>query len=196
MMKGLGRLEQALPKMSLERRIGVLVLVASTIVVGVVAAVTVPLELIPSGFSPPFLVVAVPWADAPPTEVVDKIILPLEDELSTVRGLDTLNSFSASGFARIFMSFKSGTDMDVAYREVRDRIERARPRLPDDADRIFIRKEDESAIPVYVLGLAVDPDISDAYTLIQNEIVTSRSTASSRRRSSSSSTASGPRRRV
>jgi HAE1 family hydrophobic/amphiphilic exporter-1 len=171
MTHGLGRLEQALPKMSLERRIGVLVLVASTIVVGIVAAVTVPLELIPSGFSPPFLVVVVPWADAPPAEVVDKIVLPLEDELSTVRGLDTLNSFSASGFARIFMSFKSGTDMDVAYREVRDRIERARPRLPDDADRIFIRKEDESAIPVYVLGLAVDPDISDAYTLIQNEIV-------------------------
>lgn len=162
---------EALPALSLDRRIGVAVLGASMVVVGVVAMLAIPLELIPSGFSPPFLAVQVPWADAPAAEVVDKIVLPLEEELSTVRGLDGLNSFSTTGSARLFMTFKSGTDMDVAYREVRDRIERARSRLPEDADRIFIRKEDQSAIPVYVLGLAVDPEIADPYTLIQNQVV-------------------------
>jgi HAE1 family hydrophobic/amphiphilic exporter-1 len=69
------------------------------------------------------------------------------------------------------MNFKTGTDMDVAYREVRDRIERARARLPEDADRVFIRKEDQSGIPVFVMGLAVDPELADPYNLIQNEVV-------------------------
>ena len=43
-------IEEALPRFSLNRRIGVLVLLASMVVVGVVAALGIPLELIPSGF--------------------------------------------------------------------------------------------------------------------------------------------------
>jgi len=163
--------EEALPRFSLDRRIGVLVLLASMVVVGLVAALGIPLELIPSGFSPPFLGVNVPWRDAPAQEVLDKVVMPLEDELSTVRGLESLFSFSTTGFGRCFLNFKSGTDMDVAYREVRDRIERARAHLPEDADRIYIRKQDESAIPVFVVGLAIDPELSDPYTVVEKQIV-------------------------
>ena len=163
-------LEEALPRFSLQRRIAVLVLFASIVVVGTVATLGIPLELIPSGFSPPFLAVNVPWSDAPAQEVLDEILLPLEEELSTLPGLDQLHSFATTGFGQCFMQFKSGTDMSVAYREVRDRVERARPRLPDDADRIYFRKHDDAAIPVYVLGLAVSPEITDPYHLIENEI--------------------------
>jgi len=163
--------EEALPRFSLGRPVTVAVLVASVVVVGIVAALGIPLELIPSGFTNPFLVVRVPWRDAPAREVLDKIVVPLEDELSTVRGLDTMRSVAVTGFARVFLQFKPGTDMDVAYREVRDRVQRARARLPDDADRVYIRKEDESGIPVFVLGLAIDPGLLDPYDLIQNTIM-------------------------
>ena len=164
-------IEEALPRFSLNRRIGVLVLLATMIVVGLVAALGIPLELIPSGFSAPFLAVNVPWRDAPAQEVLEKIVMPLEDELSTVRGVESLFSFSTTGFGRCFLNFKNGTDMDVAYREVRDRIERARALLPEDADRIYIRKQKQTAIPVFVVGLAIDPELTDPYTLIQKQIV-------------------------
>ena len=164
-------IEEALPRFSLNRRIGVLVLLATMIVVGLVAALGIPLELIPSGFSAPFLAVNVPWRDAPAQEVLEKIVMPLEDELSTVRGVESLLSFSNTGFGRCFLNFKSGTDMDVAYREVRDRIERARALLPEDADRIYVRKQKQTAIPVFVVGLAIDPELTDPYTLIQKQIV-------------------------
>ncbi|MEE8218005.1 MAG: efflux RND transporter permease subunit, partial [Vicinamibacteria bacterium] len=170
-MSGRQSVEEALPRFSLQRRVAVLVLLASLIVVGVVATVGIPLELIPSGFTPPFLAVSVPWADAPAQDVLEKVILPLEDELSTVRGLDRMRSFATTGYGRVFMNLKSGTDMDVAYREVRDRVERARARMPEDADRITIRKEDLSGIPVFVMGLAVNPEVADPYNLIQNDIV-------------------------
>ncbi len=165
------RWESALPRLSLDRRISVLVFVASTVVVGVVATLGIPLELIPRGFNSPHLGVFVPWRDAPPEEVLEKIVLPLEEELATVRGLDRIDSAATSGFGRAWLQFKPGTDMDVAYREVRDRVQRLRVRLPDDADRIFIRKEDESGIPVYVVGLAIDPAVTDPWNLIQNEVV-------------------------
>lgn len=163
--------ESILPRFSLDRRITVLVLFATAIVMGAVATFNIPLELIPQGFTAPFLSVDAPWRDAPPQEVLDKLIVPLEEELSTVAGISNIESLSTRGYGRVFMQFKHGTDMDVAYREVRDRIERARAQMPSDIDQIPIRKHDAAGIPVYVLGLAVDEAVTDSYNLIQNEVV-------------------------
>ncbi len=139
--------------------------------VGVVAALGIPVELIPKGFTNPSLTIFVPWRDAPPREVLEKIVQPLEDEMGTVRGLDRVSSASSVGRARVFLRFKQSTDMDLAYREVRDRVERARRSFPDDVDEVYIFKHDTSGIPVYVVGVAVDPDVSDTYNLIQKQIV-------------------------
>jgi len=165
------RWEGVLPRFSLNRRITVLVLLATALVVGAVAAVSIPLELFPQGFQGSFLSVSVPWSDAPAPEVLEKVIQPLEEELSTVRGMSDMSSFSTTGFGRVAMQFKTGTDMDVAYREVRDRVERARALMPEDADRVYIRKEDTSGIPVAMVGVLIDEGLSDSYDLIQTEVV-------------------------
>ena len=164
-------LASGLTEFSLRRRITVLVLLLAIIVVGWVAGIGIPVELFPRGFTGQNLMVLVPWQNAPTQEVLDKITLPLEEELSTVRGLDRINSWSSVGRCNVFIRFKQGTDMDVAYREVRDRVQRARLLFPDDVDRVFIRKEDASGIPVAVLGLAIDPSLTDPYNLIKREIL-------------------------
>ncbi len=161
----------ALSRFSLHRRVSVFVLVVSAVVVGAVAALAIPLELVPRGLTNPFLHVYAPWPDAPPREAHDKITVPLEDEMSTVRGLDRIVSVSRTGAAQLFLWFKQGTDMDLAYREVRDRIERSRRGFPEDVEQVFIFKEDASGVPVYVLGVAVDEELAESYDLIQNEIV-------------------------
>jgi len=163
--------EARLPRFSLDRRITVLVIAMTMAVVGVVATVGIPAELIPRGFSEPFLAISVPWEDAPPREVLDKVTLPLEEELGTIKGLDRMTSASFTGRARVFLWFKQGTDMDVAYREVRDRIERARVLFPSDIDRTYIHKEDVSGFPVYAIGIAIDPEIKNPYDLIKTEII-------------------------
>ena len=165
------RWESLLPRFSLNRRVTVLVLLASTVVIGVVAALGIPLEMFPAGYTEPFLSVNAPWRDAPAPETLDKVVLPLEEELSTVRGLDRIVSVARTGSASCYLTFKLGTDMGVAYREVRDRIERAKARLPEDVDRVLIRKQDTSGIPVAVVGVAIDPGLSNTYDLIQNEVV-------------------------
>ena len=166
-----GDLASALTSFSLKRRITVLVLLMSIIVVGFVAAVGIPVELFPRGFTSQSLFLWVPWQNAPTQEVLDKLALPLEEELSTVRGLDNITSISTLGSARVFLRFKQGTDMDVAYREVRDRVQRARTQFPEDVDRVFIRKQDASGIPVCVIGLALDPSLTDRYNLVKREIL-------------------------
>ena len=163
--------ETALPKFSLNRRITVLVLFATTLVVGAIAAIGIPLELFPAGFSAPFLQVYIPYNDAPPKEVEQKVTLPLEAEISTVKGISQLVSVSRYGAAISFIEFKQSTDMDVAYREVRDRVERAKVEFPAGVDRAFVQKFNSSGIPVLVLGVAVDSEVTDLYNLVQDQIV-------------------------
>ena len=98
-----GHMASGLTEFSLRRRITVLVLLLSIVVVGVVATVGIPLELFPRGYTGQSLFVFVPWPNAPTQEVLDKITLPLEEELSTVRGLDNVNSFSTLGASQVFL---------------------------------------------------------------------------------------------
>ncbi|MCP5524591.1 MAG: efflux RND transporter permease subunit [Verrucomicrobiales bacterium] len=164
-------LASGLTEFALKRRITVLVMFLSILVVGIVAMLGIPLEIFPRGYTGQNLMVNVPWFNAPSQEVLEKITYPMEEELSTVRGLNNLNSFTRTGGCTVFLNFKQGTDMDVAYREVRDRVERARTLLPEDADRVYIRKEEASGIPVAVIGVVIDPDLIDYYDLLKREII-------------------------
>ncbi len=163
-------MESKLPSFSLNRKITVLMALLTVVVLGIVAAINIPLELFPNGMVEPNMVVWVPWRDAPAPEVVDKIIIPLEEEISTVSGLDTMYSRAGSGRGRMFLRFKHGTDLDVAYREVRDRVERARVNMPDDVERVIIWKQDASGIPIFMFAVTVDPGLADPYALIEDEI--------------------------
>ncbi len=163
--------ESRLPRFSLDRRITVLMILVTIVVLGSVATFSIPLELFPSGFQGLHLMVQVPWRDAPAQEVLDKIVLPLEEEISTVPGINKINSYARTGFGMVSLMFKQGTDMDVAYRETRDRVERARIVMPDDVEQVFIFKEDTSGIPIYFIGLAIDPAVIDVYNLIQDEVI-------------------------
>jgi hydrophobic/amphiphilic exporter-1 (mainly G- bacteria), HAE1 family len=164
------RRDQALPRFSLRRPVTVVVLLAAFLVVGLMATRLIPLELIPQGWNAPHLSINVPWQDAPPQEVVDKIILPIEEEVSSVRGIDRVNSYARSGYGGVYLTFKQDADMDVAYREVRDRVQRARLRMPDDVERVFIRKEDPSGLPIFMVGVTLDPELTDVYNLIEYQI--------------------------
>ncbi|MDJ0841101.1 MAG: efflux RND transporter permease subunit [Acidobacteriota bacterium] len=162
---------EGLTRWSLNRRITVLMVLLSILVVGTIAALGIPLEMLPRGFEDKYLSVVVPWQDAPTREVLEKVTYPLEEELSTVKGLSGMWSYSRTSRAWVGLNFKQGVDMDVAYREVRDRVERARALFPDDAERVFIRKDDASGLPVAAIGIAMDPDISDPETLMETEII-------------------------
>jgi len=160
-----------LTRFSLDRRITVFMSLLTIIVVGFIASLGIPLETFPSGYEFPAMHVNVPWRDAPAQAVLENITLPLEEELSTVRNIDGLNSWTRNGSGGVFIRFKRGTDMDIAYREVRDRVERARLLFPEDVERTFIYKHDLSGIPLVAIGVAVDTNISDIYNLIQKQII-------------------------
>jgi hydrophobic/amphiphilic exporter-1 (mainly G- bacteria), HAE1 family len=164
-------LTSSLTRFSLDRRVTVLVLLLTTIVVGVIASVGIPLETFPRGFEFPSVYVSVPWRDSPAQSVMERITLPLEEELSTIRNLDRLTSHTRTGRSGVNVRMKQGTDMDVAYREIRDRVERARLLFPEDVERAYIYKHDLSGAPLMAVGVVVDASLGDVYDLVQKEII-------------------------
>ncbi len=166
-----GKMAGALTRFSLERRVTVFVILLGMLVVGWIASVGIPLETFPKGMDFPVINVNVPWRDSPAREVLEKIGLPLEEELSTVRGVDGINTWCGRGSCNVHLRFKQGADMDVAYREVRDRVERAKLQFPEDVERTFINKPDLSGVPLTAIGIMVDPNLGDYYDLIRKEVL-------------------------
>ncbi|MCH9683267.1 MAG: efflux RND transporter permease subunit [Deltaproteobacteria bacterium] len=90
--------------------------------------------------------------------------------MATTPGIDEITSISSAGNARIMMTFESETDMDVAYREIRDRVARVRPDLPDDVKQVNIRKESGANLPVAFYGIIWDEQIADPAALIERHL--------------------------
>jgi HAE1 family hydrophobic/amphiphilic exporter-1 len=160
----------SIARFSIKRRITMFVVFLTIVAVGVISAVRLPLEMNPRGLEGHYMSVNVRWNVGVPPETMDKIGLPLEEELSTVRGLKSIETHGYKWGSRVELHFKHGTDMDVAYREVRDRSERARLRFPEDVDRTYIYKHQPGAEPVVGFRISYDPS-SDYYTLIEKHVI-------------------------
>ncbi len=163
--------DNELVRASLRRPVMMMMILLSMLVLGAIALVRIPLELVPSGFSPPFLRVSVTYPDATAKDVEERITRPLEQALATTPGIERLSSTSTSGSASVVMLFESDVDMDIAYREVRNRVDRVRPELPEEVDQVEIRKESGESFPVAFYAIVWDADLPDPQGLIDRHLV-------------------------
>ena len=121
-------------RLSLSRKVTVFVLFLTILAVGMIAVSRLPLEKYPKGQDGHYIRIRTAWSSGVPQEAMEKIGLPMEEELSTVRGIESMNTRSSRSAAEVSLRFKRDTDMDVTYREVRDRMERASLRFPEGVD--------------------------------------------------------------
>ena len=123
------------------------------LVLGVLSLLRLPLEFMPS-FQNSNVSVYAPYNSSSPEEVSRLIVRPLEDILSTINGVKRLSARASANDASIDLEFNEGVDMDLAAVEVRDRVDRVRNDLPDDLERVFIRRFQSSDIPVLRMNLS------------------------------------------
>lgn len=157
--------------LALRRPVMMMMVMLSMLVLGAVALARIPLELVPSGFSAPFLRVTATYPDASAQDVEERITRPIEQALATTPGVDQQSSTSRAGVASVTLVFKSHVDMRVAYRQVRDRLARVRPDLPNEVDRVEIRKESGDSLPIAFFGVTWDPEIADPRLLIDRHVI-------------------------
>ncbi len=159
-----------------ERPIAVMTGLLTIGVLGLIAYSRIPVQLLPSGWGSQSLSIYVPFPNSSPYETLEKVTRLVEEEIKTIPGVMEVHSSSSADYASIDIEFSGTANMDLAYAEVRDRMERVRPRLPNGADRYFIWRFslDESA-PVMFGGLLFDADSSeDKIQVLAEDIIQKR----------------------
>lgn len=90
-------------------------------------------------------------------EVVEKEVTEiLEEEVSTIEGIDTLTSSSVEQVSNIQIQFDLDRDIDLAAQDVRDRVARARQDLPLDTEEPVVSKIDLDARAILWISLNAD----------------------------------------
>ncbi|MCB9759932.1 MAG: efflux RND transporter permease subunit [Alphaproteobacteria bacterium] len=162
-----------LPELAVRRPVTVLMGFLALIVMGVIAFLDIPLQMMPSGFNPPYMWVWVPYDDSTPQETDAQIVAPIEATLATVPGIKELGSRASADHASFNLEFYQSVDLDEAYNAVADRMERALPELPDDVRYYGIYRFDPSDEPIVWAGVSIGKELEDPYYLM-TEVVQRR----------------------
>ena len=159
-----------IPGLAVRRPVTVMMSLAALLVVGFIANREIPVQLVPSGFSPPFMWVDVPGLPAAPSDHERDIALPVEEVLATLPRLDRIHTFIRSSGAGFMVELKSDADVDVAYQQVRDRLDRVLPRLPDGVRQAFIWRHNPNDDPVFILGLTYPEAADDPHETVRTQL--------------------------
>ena len=157
-------------RISLNRKVTVFVLFLTILAIGMIAVSRLPLEKYPKGREGHYMKIRTGWSSGVPEEAMEKIGLPMEEELSTVRGIESIDTRASQSSSEVSLRFKRDTDMDVAYREVRDRMERASLRFPDGVDDYRIYKYGGTSSSVCRMSVRYTDD-TNLYNNVEKHIV-------------------------
>jgi HAE1 family hydrophobic/amphiphilic exporter-1 len=118
-------------KTAVRWRHGTFVLFCLLAMFGVIALMSLPLELQPGGDRPE-ITISTPYIGAGPAEVEDLITRPIEEVLDEVEGVEEITSQSLAGFSNITTEFSWGTDVDARLVDVLNKLQQVEE-LPEEA---------------------------------------------------------------
>jgi len=154
---------------AVDRPVFTSMVVLMVVLIGTISLVRLPIDLMPD-ISYPTLSIVCTYENAGPQEIEELITRPIEQAVSAVPGAEEVWSVSSEGQSVVRVTFAWGTDLDAASNDIRDRLDRVIPRLPEDADRPTLRKFDLASFPILILGASTNLDPIQARQIIEDQI--------------------------
>ena len=157
-------------ELSLKRPVTTIMFFVSMMVIGLIAALRLPLEKFPE-VSAPFLFIDLPYPGSTPQEVERTIVRPAEEALATLSGIKRMQAVARADGANIFIEFRDmERDIEILASDARDRLDAIRSDLPDDLQRYYVLKFSTSDQPVLRVRLASQRDLTQSYDLIDSRL--------------------------
>ena len=145
--------------------VAILALVMLTVVFGIVALKKIPIQMTPD-IDKPILQVRVSWPGASPDDVEREIITRLERSISSLSGVEKIESDSRYGSGRVTLRYNVGEDIDNAIIKLLNKISTING-LPDEALKPVVKtsNSEDSPISRLVLVKTKNSKIGDMSTL-------------------------------
>ena len=153
-----------LSDISVTRPVLAAVLSLLLIAFGLVAFDRLPLREYPD-IDPPVVSIETEYRGAAANVVETRITQLIEDRVSGIEGIETIESVSEDGRSAITIEFKIDRDIDAAANDVRDRVSAILAELPVEADPPNIQKVDSNEDVIMWLNLTSEkmsvPELTD-----------------------------------
>lgn len=158
-----------LAELSIKRPIFITCLVAFMIILGLISYKKMPVDQFPD-VTFPIVFAEILYPGASPVDVERQISKVIEDEVSSLPGIDTVSSNNYDSVAIIIIKFRLGTDIKEAEQQVRNRISNIRNKLPVDAKEPTIRRFDPADQPILTIALNSKLGPADLYDVANEQV--------------------------
>ncbi|MFT6264037.1 MAG: multidrug efflux pump subunit AcrB, partial [Oleiphilaceae bacterium] len=138
---------------AIQRRRAVLLFLVFLFFSGVAAYNAIPKEAEPD-IAIPIIYVSISHEGISPEDAERLLVRPMEKELKAIEGVKEMSSVASEGHASVTLEFDAGFDSDSALDDVREKVDRAKVKLPADSDEPEVNEVNVSLFPVLSMGLA------------------------------------------
>ncbi len=157
-----------LTKFSINRPIGICMVVAFFVVLGLFSFYRIGVELLPA-LNTPYVTVSVKYPGANADSVEQQVVKPVENALSSVSNLKHMTSKASYGQARITLELDFSANADAAAIDATKKINAIRGKLPDEIDEPVVIKRDVNATPIMYIAVQSNQSLDDIYSKTEND---------------------------
>jgi multidrug efflux pump subunit AcrB len=120
---------------------------------GLASYLTIPKESNPSIEFPQIVVTSI-YPGASPSDVEATVSQVVEQEISSINGIDEMRSTSSEGVSTVVVEFTPDVDTDKAYQEVNRAVDRAQPDLPGAVEEPLVDEINTDDFPIMTINLS------------------------------------------
>ena len=132
------------------------------VLLGFIGLATLPIEQYPD-IAPPTVVVFTSYPGADAETVKNSVLVPLEESINGVEGMDYISSSASSGSASLSILFRQGMNPDMCAVNVQNRVQQAQALLPAEVTRIGVTVMKRQTSQVMMFTLTSDGRYDDKF---------------------------------
>jgi multidrug efflux pump subunit AcrB len=140
------------------------------LILGLMSLSYIPVSLVPD-IDVPIITVYIDQENTSGRELENTIANRLRSELIQVQGVSDVQSISQDGSAVVKLVLEFGTDVDLAFLEVNERVDQVMTSFPHDISRPKVVKSSISDIPVFYLNLTLKNTDGYSQQMMQNQFI-------------------------
>ena len=137
---------------SLRKRVTISMVVVVIVIFGLISFQQLGLDMLPE-MEAPYISVVTSYSGVSSEDIEESITRPLEQWVSTVTRVKQIKSVSQEGLSIIMVEFESGTNLDFAAQDIREKIGLLEAFLPEGAESPLVVKFNFEDMPIIIYGI-------------------------------------------